>query len=401
MTEPLSAVPDDASPDAPEATATKPRRRRPVAILAGALTVLLAVAGVTAAAAHKRVSVDVDGEIQNVSTFAGSVEGALDEAGVTPGDHDLVVPSPDESLSDGTEIVVRTAEQVSFVVDGEPTELWTIGRTAEEALADVSSSGRDIAMATSRSSDGRPDLDLPLVTDGDVTFVVDSDEKTVTMDGTVGLAQALEQADIELGELDTVSVSMDEDGTPLVTITRISEDEKKTTEKVPFKTETRKTDERYEGESVVVQAGKDGVRTIVTWQRKVDGEVVKEEERSNKVTTEPVTKIVEVGTKERPAPKPAPKSDGGGSSSSGGGSAPAGVWAKLAQCESGGNPSAVSASGTYHGLYQFSVATWQAVGGTGLPSQASAAEQTKRAKILQARSGWGQWPACAAKLGLI
>ena len=78
----------------------------------------------------------------------------------------------------------------------------------------------------------------------------------------------------------------------------------------------------------------------------------------------------------------------------------ASTWDKLAQCESGGNPSIVSSDGLYHGLYQFSVATWRSVGGTGLPSQASAAEQTKRAKILQARSGWGQWPHCSAKLGL-
>ncbi|WP_227992861.1 resuscitation-promoting factor [Pseudactinotalea sp. HY160] len=410
MTEPLPVVPADSAADAPgvhgapdttggpDAQATPaPRRRLAIALLAGGLTLLLAVGGITAASAHKRVSVDLDGTIQSVGTFAGSVAGALEVAGISPGDHDLVVPGPGESLEDGAEIVVRTAEQVSFVVDGEPTELWTIGRTAAEALSDVASSGRTVTMATSRSGDGRPDLDLPLVTDDDVDFAVDGEERTVAMTGTVGLARALEQAGITLGELDAVAVSIGAGGTPLVTVTRISEDEKKTTETVDFTTETRKTGDRYQGESVVVQAGKEGVRTIVTWQRTVDGEVVKEEVRSDEVTTEPVTKIVEVGTKARPAPKPAPARS---SSGSGGGSAPAGVWAKLAQCESGGNPGAVSASGTYHGLYQFSVATWNAVGGSGLPSQASAAEQTKRAKILQARSGWGQWPACSSKLGL-
>jgi hypothetical protein len=77
------------------------------------------------------------------------------------------------------------------------------------------------------------------------------------------------------------------------------------------------------------------------------------------------------------------------------------VWARLAQCESGGRVDAVSSNGRYFGLYQFSVSTWQAMGGSGLPSEASAAEQTQRAQALQARSGWGQWPACAAKLGLL
>ena len=66
----------------------------------------------------------------------------------------------------------------------------------------------------------------------------------------------------------------------------------------------------------------------------------------------------------------------------------------IAQCESGGDPTAVSADGMYHGKYQFSVATWQAVGGSGLPSQAPEAEQDMRAATLYAQSGPGQWPVC-------
>jgi transglycosylase-like protein len=66
----------------------------------------------------------------------------------------------------------------------------------------------------------------------------------------------------------------------------------------------------------------------------------------------------------------------------------------IAQCESGGDPTAVSADGTYHGKYQFSVATWQAVGGSGLPSQAPEAEQDMRAAMLYAQSGPSQWPVC-------
>jgi LysM repeat protein len=76
-----------------------------------------------------------------------------------------------------------------------------------------------------------------------------------------------------------------------------------------------------------------------------------------------------------------------------------GIWNQLAQCESGGNWSANTGNGYYGGL-QFTQSSWQSVGGSGNPSQASASEQIARAKILQARSGWGAWPACTAKLGL-
>ncbi len=75
------------------------------------------------------------------------------------------------------------------------------------------------------------------------------------------------------------------------------------------------------------------------------------------------------------------------------------VWARLAACESGGRANINTGNG-YYGAYQFSASTWRGVGGTGLPSDASLEEQTARAQALQARSGWGQWPECSAKLGL-
>ena len=66
----------------------------------------------------------------------------------------------------------------------------------------------------------------------------------------------------------------------------------------------------------------------------------------------------------------------------------------IAACESGGNPKAISSNGTYRGKYQFSRETWQGVGGKGDPATAPEAEQDKRAAMLYARSGAGQWPVC-------
>lgn len=68
----------------------------------------------------------------------------------------------------------------------------------------------------------------------------------------------------------------------------------------------------------------------------------------------------------------------------------------IAQCESGGDPTAIGGGGTYRGKYQFSQATWESVGGTGDPARASEAEQDRRAATLYERSGPGQWPVCSA-----
>ena len=80
--------------------------------------------------------------------------------------------------------------------------------------------------------------------------------------------------------------------------------------------------------------------------------------------------------------------------------APSGdVWAALRQCESSGDYADNTGNG-YYGAYQFSEATWQSLGLTGLPSEASPAVQDQAAHELQARSGWNQWPVCARRLGL-
>jgi LysM repeat protein len=92
-----------------------------------------------------------------------------------------------------------------------------------------------------------------------------------------------------------------------------------------------------------------------------------------------------------PAPEAAPAAGSSGSGS--------GVWDQLAQCESGGDWSINTGNGYYGGL-QFSLSTWRAYGGTGMPHEASREEQIAVAKRVQADQGWGAWPACTAKLGI-
>ena len=71
-------------------------------------------------------------------------------------------------------------------------------------------------------------------------------------------------------------------------------------------------------------------------------------------------------------------------------------WDRVAACESGGNW-AINTGNGYFGGVQFSLATWQSVGGQGLPSDNSKAEQIRRAEILRLRSGLGQWPVCGPR----
>lgn len=66
----------------------------------------------------------------------------------------------------------------------------------------------------------------------------------------------------------------------------------------------------------------------------------------------------------------------------------------IGACESGGDPTAVSADGTYRGKYQFDSGTWESVGGTGDPAAAPEAEQDYRAALLYSSAGSSSWPVC-------
>ena len=66
----------------------------------------------------------------------------------------------------------------------------------------------------------------------------------------------------------------------------------------------------------------------------------------------------------------------------------------IAECESGGNPRAISPGGTYRGKYQFLPETWRSLGGRGDPAAAPEAEQDRLAALLYAQRGSSPWPIC-------
>ena len=92
---------------------------------------------------------------------------------------------------------------------------------------------------------------------------------------------------------------------------------------------------------------------------------------------------IAVSTRSPRAAKPAVR--GGGSAS---------TLARIARCESGGDPTAVSSSGRYRGKYQFSRATWRDLGGRGDPAAAPESVQDAMAAKLLALRGTTPWPVC-------
>jgi len=73
-------------------------------------------------------------------------------------------------------------------------------------------------------------------------------------------------------------------------------------------------------------------------------------------------------------------------------------FAGIRNCESGGNYATNTGNG-YYGAYQFDLPTWQSVGGTGLPSDASPAVQDALAARLADQRGTSPWPVCGRGRG--
>ncbi|WP_323139589.1 MULTISPECIES: ubiquitin-like domain-containing protein [unclassified Streptomyces] len=355
-------------------------------IVPQALVVAFLAGGTTAfVAADKSVRLTVDGEPRTLHTFADDVDELLAAEGVGVGPHDLVAPARGEALDDGDEIVVRYGRPVRLTLDGQSRQVWTTAGTVEGALRQFGIRVEGASLSAPRTAPvPRAGLTLAVRTERSVTFMADGRESTIRTNAAT-VQEALGQAGITLQGQDTTSVppaSFPRDG-QTVTVLRITGTREVREERIPYETERTEDDDLFAGTEVVERAGRPGARRVTYALRTVNGVRQKPRKVAEEIVREPVTQLVTVGT------KPLPTSVSGADGLD---------WGALAQCESGGRPAATDASGTYGGLYQFDVRTWQSLGGSGRPQDAPGPEQTYRAKKLYVQRGATPWPHCGRRL---
>ena len=348
--------------------------------------VLIALLGGAAAygLTEKTVTVSVDGQARQVSTHGSTVRDALAAAGLAAGPHDLLAPSVDTSITDGDRIALRRGRQLSLVVDGTRRDVWVTATSVEEALAQVGVRADGAVLSASRSRQiPLNGFSLDVLTPKTVAILADGHVTAVTSTGPT-VRDALIQAGVTLGRTDQLSPPRTARLTDhlAIRITRIVGRRVTESFPIPFGTERRTDPTMYAGDSKVLVEGRPGVLVRTYTVRYVNGRRVAKNLGSEHQTAAPVTQVIAVGSKPRPA---ATRADGLN-------------WGALANCESGGNPRAVSSNGQYRGLSQLSLGTWHGVGGSGDPIDASPDEQTHRAQILYSRTGRSSWPVCGKYL---
>lgn len=351
-----------------------------------ALVVAFLAGGTTAfVAKDKAIELSVDGEPRTLHTFADDVTELLAQQGVDVGAHDVVAPGRDAPLASGDEVAVRYGRPVRLTIDGHRREVWTTARTVDGALEQLGVRAEGAYVSTSRSQPiGRAGLALDVRTERSVTIMADGRARTIrTNAATVG--EVVEEAGIGLHGEDTTSVPADSfprDG-QTITVLRVTGTREVREEAIPFKVERTDDPTLFKGTEVVERPGQPGLRRVTYALRTVNGVKEKPRRVDDRLVREPRSELVKVGT------KPRPTSVQGADHLN---------WHGLATCESGGRPGAVDPSGTYGGLYQFDTHTWHSLGGSGRPQDASAEEQTFRAKRLYVRRGSSPWPHCGTRL---
>ena len=383
--------------------------RKPVLVGIAALVVALVAGGSVVAAAHKTVSVTVDGQQQEVGTLAGSVEGALDSAGLTISEHDTVAPAIDTAISDGSQIVVERGRLLTLTIDGQTREVWTTATTVEEALAELGQNPAAFKLSADRSREIPVDglavsadtlFSASVSVGGAAAAAVQSSAKTV--------GDFLTEQAIVLGAEDTVDPAVT---TPLsnglvITVARVATTS--VTEEVEVAQPADQTVEDSSldaGTSTVTQQGSPGKDSVTYQVTTVNGAQSAKTEVARTPIAAATASVITVGTKQEErassssSASDSSSSDSGAAADSGSSSAPvssgsSGVnWDGIANCESTNNWSINTGNGYYGGL-QFDISTWNSAGGSAYasrPDLASREEQIAVAENLYASRGLSPW----------
>lgn len=346
----------------------------------------IAVAAGSVGVAHydKAVQVSVDGKPTTVHVFGSTVADVLDKQDIEVGAHDVVVPSLASAVTDGDHISVRYGRKLTVAVDGVTKEYWTTATTVDAALADLGIRADGAVLSASRSQPlGRGGLTMSVTMPKKVSVTLDGKTRQLTSVAPK-VSGVLAELDVTRGARDIVAPGLDTpvtDGMKIV-LKRVVVKTEKATESVAYKTVKKDDATLYTGETKVVTEGKSGKRAVVREVTYVDGKRSKSKVVSSKTLSEPVTRVIRVGTKSS-------------SSGSGGGInlARAAMWDRIAQCESSGNWSINTGNGYYGGL-QFSISSWLANGGDDFasrPDLASRAEQITIANRYYEKAGLSPW----------
>ena len=288
-----------------------------------------------AAADGKSVTLTLDGVSTTLRTTAPTVRDLLTEQGVAFDSSDIVSPSYRNVIVGGMAVAWTSATRVYVRKNGERSAHKVVGDTVRQV---------------------REELELPTASDQTFARLKSYSYDSALVYGPGGRKLAADESVLEesVAVVHKFRVAFPSD-----------------TLKIKSKVTKDRSKLVRSGGKRLYKDGRNGRKRVVYKKRFIDGDLASKRIIKSRVIKAPKRSVVRVGT----GPN----------------------WIGLANCESGGNPNAVNPAGFY-GLYQFSISTWRAVGGKGIPTDYGYWEQTKRAWKLYKASGRSPWPHCGSRL---
>jgi uncharacterized protein YabE (DUF348 family) len=357
-------------------------------LLVGATLLVLTFAGGFAVAAHKTVTLDVDGTTMTVATMKTQVIDVVKENGFDVGERDDLYPAAGESVHQSDTIVLRRSRPLQISTDGQDNrEVWTTASTVDEALSQLQMTDKAPAAASRGSRVPLAGMSLPVVSAKTVVLADAGVERTVHL-AAPNVAGLLEAAGVPLEQSDEV---MPAASSPVVDGMRI-EVKRIRIEKVTERAALPPANQRIEDPSlnmsrqVVEDPGTPGTQDVTFAIARVNGIETGRMPVANVVVIPARDAVLRVGVK--PGTEVPEVSNGG-------------TWDALARCEAGGNWAINTGNGFYGGV-QFDQNTWERNGGLRYADRADLAtreEQIAIAEVTRARQGWGAWPTCSGRIG--
>lgn len=301
-----------------------------------ASTLAMESMGTASAATLSTVTLTLDGVGLQVTTSADTVGELLDDESIVLDGNDEVSPHVSTEIGDGLTVDVDHIWLVTVLDDDDSSQHLVSADTVSEVNDELSLPAPTFSALTAEPQPVNYRRTLHYGPAGKRLFGDD-----LVRDGAKAVIQ-----DVRIGY-------------------------PKARKRVDNKLSKRRTKLLHSGTSQLMRRGHDGVQRLTYRRVFVEGELSGQRVVKRTWLRKPKNRLVRIGT----GPN----------------------WPALAQCESGGNPRAVNPAG-YYGLYQFSLATWRAMGGSGYPTDHGYWEQTRMAWKLYRQSGRSPWPVCGALL---
>jgi len=357
-------------------------------LLVGTTLLALTFAGGFAVAAHKTVTLTVDGAPITVATMKSRVIDVVQENGFDVGERDDLYPAGDQPVHQSDTIVLRRSRPLQVSLDGEDSrQVWTTASTVADALAQLEMTDKAPAAASRGSRVPLAGMSLPVVSAKTVQLNDAGVIQTVHL-AAPNVAGLLEAAGVPLEQSDTVlppALSPVVDGMQ-IQVTRIRIE--KVDQRVPLPPNNKRVEDVTMNMSrqVVDDPGSAGLQDVTFAIAKVNGVETGRLPVANVVVTPARDGVLRIGAK--PGTEVPPVTNGD-------------TWDALARCESTGNWAINTGNGFYGGV-QFDQNTWERQGGLRYAPRADLAtreEQIAIAEVTRARQGWGAWPVCSGRVG--